>query len=235
VCYTPEYSSIIVFTIIKQILDDLLKEIHMKRTSKPILIFAIALIILLPACTLWQSPPLPTATPTLTATTMATATEPPTAVPPTNTPLPTQTNTVAPTATMAIPTMPPPTATPTSTEVTNTNTEYSCDIIDQSPSDDTKYSSGDDFDIRWTFINNGSEQWKDGTILKYQTGPHLTTLTKVALPKLKPDETFVVTFDAKALGKSGSRQVMLWAVIGPGKNGANPIWMCYPYTRIVIK
>ena len=202
----------------------------MKHTNKIILIFVIALITLLPACTLFQPPPLPTSTPTATAT----ATEQPTAVPPTNTPLPTQTNTVAPTATIAIPTMLPPTATPTSTEVINTNTEYSCDIIDQSPSDDTKYSSGDDFDIRWTLINNGSEQWKEGTILKYQTGPHMTTQTKVALPRLKPDETFVVTFDAKASGKSG-RQVMLWAVIGPGKTDATAIYMCYPYTRIVIK
>jgi hypothetical protein len=202
----------------------------MKHTNKTILIFTIALITLLPACTLWQSPPLPTATPTPTAT----ATEQPTAVPPTNTPLPTQTNTVAPTATVAIPTMLPPTVTPTSTEVTNTNTEYSCDIIDQSPSDDTKFSSGDDFDIRWTLINNGSEQWKAGTILKYQSGPHMSTQTKVALPRLKPDETFVVVLDAKASGKSG-RQVMLWAVIGPGKTDATVIWMCYPYTRIVIK
>ena len=203
----------------------------MKRTSKTILIFAIALITLLPACTLWQAPPLPTSTPT--ATLAATATELPTAVPPTNTPLPTQTYTVAPSATVAIPTLLPPTA--TSTVGTTTNTEYSCDIIDQSPSDDTKYTSGDDFDISWTLINIGTEQWKDGTILKYQTGPHMTTQTKVALPRLKPDETFVVSFDAKASGKSGSRQVMLWAVIGPGKTDANVIWMCYPYTRIVIK
>jgi hypothetical protein len=205
----------------------------MKRINKIILIIAMTLITLLPACTLLQPPLPPTATPT--ATQAPTATEPPTAIPPTNTPLPTQTNTVAPTATIAIPTMPPPTATPTSTEITNTNPEYSCDIIDQSPSDDTKYGSGDDFDIRWTFINNGTEQWKAGTILKYQTGPHMTTQTKVALPRLKPDETFEVIFDAKASGKSGSRQVMLWAVIGPGKTDANPIWMCYPYIRIVIK
>ncbi len=202
----------------------------MKHTNKAILIFAITLITLLPACTLWQSPPLPTATPTQTATT----TEQPTVVPPTNTPLPTQTNTVAPTATMAIPTMLPPTATPTSTEVINTNTDYSCDIIDQSPSDDTKFSSGDGFDIKWTLINNGSEKWRDGTILKYQTGPQMTTTTKVALPSLKPDETYVVSFDARASGKSG-RQVMLWAVIGPGKNGSANIYMCYPYTRILIK
>jgi hypothetical protein len=208
-----------------------LKEIQMKHTNKTIFIFSIALITLLPACTLWQSPPLPTATPSQTAT----ATEKPTAVPPTNTPLPTQTDTVAPTATKAIPTMAPPTATPTSTEVTNTNTEYSCDIIDQSPSDDTKFGSGDDFDIKWTLINNGTEQWKAGTFLKYQSGPHLSTQTKVALPRLKPDETFVVLLDAKASGKSGSRQVMLWAVIGPGKTDASAIWMCYPYTRIVIK
>jgi hypothetical protein len=214
-------------------LDEYMKEIQMKRISKLIIIFAIALVILLPACTLWQSPPLPIATPT--ATMAATATEPPTAVPPTNTPLPTQTNTVAPTATVAIPTMLPPTTTPTKTEVTNTNTEYSCDIIDQSPSDDTKFTSGDDFDIKWTIINNGTEKWRDGTILKYQSGPHMTTQTNVALPSLKPDETYVVSFDAKASGKGGSRQVMLWAVIGPGKNGSSNIWMCYPYIRILIK
>jgi hypothetical protein len=215
--------------IIDQELDEYTKEIQMKRTSKPILILAIALITLLPACTLWQSPPLPTTIPTQAAT----ATKLPTAVPPTNTPLPTQTNTVAPTATIAIPTLLPRTA--TSTEVTNTNTEFSCDIIDQSPSDDTKLSAGEDFDIKWTLINNGTEKWRDGTILKYQTGPHMTTQTKVVLPSLKPDETYVVSFDAKTSGKSGSRQVMLWAVIGPGKNGSANIYMCYPYTRIVIK
>lgn len=203
----------------------------MKPTSITIIILSIALITLLPACTLWQSPPVPTAIPTQAAT----ATELPTAVPPTNTPLPTQTNTVAPTATVAIPTLLPPTATPTSADVTNTNTEFSCDIIDQSPSDDTKLNSGDGFDIKWTLINNGTEKWRDGTILKYQTGPHMTTQTNIALPSLKPDETYVVSFDAKASGKSGSRQVMLWAVIGPGKNGSANIYMCYPYTRIVIK
>jgi len=206
----------------------------MKRTNKPILIFAIALITLLPACTLWQSPPLPAPTAALTTTSAATATEQPTLIPPTNTPLPTQTNTVAPTATVAIPTLLPPTATPTSADVTNTNTEYSCDIIDQSPSDDTKFSSGDDFDIKWTLINNGTEQWKAGTLLKYQSGPHMTAQTKVTLPTLDPGETTIISFDASVSGKSG-RQVMLWAVIGPGKSGSADIWMCYPYTRIVIK
>ena len=202
--------------------------------TKQIQIFAIAfaLIALLTACTLWQTQaiPQPTATPSVTPLPVdATATETLTKIPPTNTPYPTQTRTSTPTET-------PGTPTPTLviSPVATLKPDFACDITDQRPFDDTKYNAGDDFDIKWTIVNTGLMTWNDGTILTYQSGPHLTAQTKVVLPKLKPVEQYLVSFDASAVGTSG-RQVMLWAVTGLKADGTTVVWMCYPYTRIIIK
>jgi hypothetical protein len=112
--------------------------------------------------------------------------------------------------------------------------EYACDFWNLKPSDDTEFRAGDDFDILWTIINTGTETWESGATLSYQEGPKLTTVTKVTLPDLKPGEQFQVLFDATAPAKSG-RHVMLWAVTVPNKAGTDNIWMCYPYTRIIVK
>ncbi len=202
----------------------------MKNYKKLYISLNIAVIFLLGACVPTQIAP----TPALSQTPVVliiTATEISTEIPPTSTQLPTQTET-----------LPPPTVTPTSllptlTQVINPiatmEPEYSCNITSQKPGDDTEFRSGDDFDIRWTIVNTGTEKWLDGTYLTYQDGPHLTSKTKVALPKLKPGEQIEMLFDATATGGSG-RKVMLWAVTAPGKNDST-IWMCYPYTRIIIK
>jgi hypothetical protein len=210
----------------------------MTHTSKLIPLLMILLVFLLTACSLGQAvpvAPLPTIESTTQAPIEATATgsEMPTVVPPTNTPLPTQTATLTPTMALPTSTIVPPTPTNTTVAATQEST-FACDIIDSSPSDDKQFHSGDSFDIKWTIVNTGTEKWKDNTILKYQSGPKMTSVTKIVLPDLKPGGQYDVLLDATATGKSG-RQVMVWAVIGPDKSGAAAYWMCYPYTRIVIK
>ncbi len=205
-------------------------------SRKKILFSALVLILLLTACSLGQTKPVATE-PTITSTTQATLqptpTEEPTAIPPTNTPLPTQTETA--TSTVALPTSTIVPPTPTMTKIAATQeAEFACDIISQSPKDDKEFHSGDSFDIKWTIVNTGTEKWKDNTILKYQSGPKMTSVTKIVLPRLKPGGQYDVLLDATASGKSG-RQVTVWAVIGPNNDGEAAYWMCYPYTRIVIK
>lgn len=203
-----------------------------KRRQTISYVMAFLWIALLTGCTLTQAEPLPTPTLTPSLTPLmveATITATSTSIPPTTTPLPTQTSTPAPTQTPITPTLTLPIG-PTATSIP----DYACDITAQRPFDDTKFNPGDDFDIKWTIVNTGLLTWKDGTTLTYQSGPHLTAQTKVVLPKLKPGEQTLVSFDASAVGTSG-RQVMLWAVTGLKADGTTVIWMCYPYTRIIIK
>jgi Ig-like domain from next to BRCA1 gene len=132
------------------------------------------------------------------------------------------------------PTLPPiiPTFTPFATAVISggggggsTTGFYSCDIIRRRPFDNTEYNRGDEFDIKWTIINNGTKTLPAGLDLKYFSGPKMTTATIVELPELKPDEQFSVAFDATAPSQRGF-QVMTWMVQGQ---------LCYPYTAIVVK
>lgn len=217
-------------------------------THKGKLIISILAVVMLTlsSCTLIQAPqptPVPPTdtpaaqpTPTLQPfpTEMPTATEQPTEPTVTDTPAPFITTTFTPTSIPPTSTKLPPTPTYSGGAV-GPEAGFSCDIIDNVPSDNTKIRSGADFDIKWTIINNGASKWRDNTVLKYQTGPKMTTVTKIVLPKLKPDETYTVVLDGNTTGKSGSTKVMVWAVIGPDKNGEATYWMCYPYTRIIIK
>lgn len=216
-------------------------------SQKVKLTMIVVMTLLLSSCTLLQAPqptlipptdtpapvqptptlqPLPTEMPTATVQTAE-----PTA---TDTPAPFITTTFTLTAVPPTSTKLPPTPTYSSGAV-GPEAGFSCDIIDNVPSDDTKIRSGAAFDIKWTIINNGASRWRDNTVLKYQTGPKMTIVTSIVLPKLKPDETYTVTLDGKTTGKSGATKVMVWAVIGPDKNGEPTYWMCYPYTRIIIK
>lgn len=201
----------------------------MKRPVRLITFLTLALTLVLGGCVHTASP---AATPTPTPVPpQSTATESPTSVPPTNTPLPTATSTIPPTE---APTLVLPTMTLVISPIPTDEPEYACDFWIDKPADDTHFRAGADFDIRWTIINTGTEQWTGGATLSYQEGPKLTTVTKVTLPDLKPGEQYQVLFDATAPGKSG-RYVMLWAVTIPNKAGTANIWMCYPYTRIIVK
>ena len=141
----------------------------------------------------------------------------------TSTPLPTATEPATPTPTVIIPTVVIPTTKP----------EYACDIINQSPYDDQKFHMDEDFDIKWTIVNTGTQRWEAGTYLEYQTGPKMTSVMKVELPTLKPGGQYDVILDAKAPSER-DRQIMVWQVTGPGTIKNSKYWMCYPYVRIIV-
>lgn len=147
----------------------------------------------------------------------------------TETPLLSPTETASPTPTLPIPTAAfPPTAT------VMPKPAYSCDITYRRPRDDEKLRPNDTFDIKWTIINNGIATWESDTYLEYQTGPLMTDIKQVALPKLKPGQTFDVTLDAVAPSEQ-KMHVMVWVVRGPGTAEDSMYWMCYPYIRIIVE
>lgn len=204
----------------------------MDRSVKQILTFVIAMIFLSSACTFWQPE---TNSEQITNLVMTSVVQTLTAIP-TNTPVPT--DTPLPTLTGIIPTIQltviPTFVFPTSTPVQTVRTDYTCDIINQKPFDDTRFRPGDSFDIKWTIVNTGTQRWEDGTYLEYQNGPQMTGETQIKLPRLKPGEQYDVILEATAPSEA-DMQIMVWAVVGPGTIKNSSYWMCYPYTRIIVK
>src|SRR5215211_6102956 len=180
----------------------------MSPSTKHALSSIVALIFLLAACV----PAQPTQSPAVVANQVATSValtvaaqnaqtqsaESPTPVP-TNTTLPTQTSEVP-----ASPTPIPPTVTavtvlpPTSVSGggggggTTTKPDYACDIIRRRPLDNTLFRPGDKFDIKWTIVNTGTKIMRAGLDLHYNSGPQMTTRTRLELPELKPGDQYAV-------------------------------------------
>ena len=148
---------------------------------------------------------------------------------PTNTPFPTATQTEPPTPTFVIPTV-----TALEMIIPTARPEYACDVTKRKPADDTEFRHGDPFDIEWTILNSGTQTWEKETVLLYQTGPEMSDVKKVALPQLKPGQSYDVVLDAIA-PKERKLHVMVWAVVGPGHIKGSMYWMCYPYIRIQVK
>jgi len=153
---------------------------------------------------------------------------------------PTSTSTAVFTATSSsastVPTLTPviPTVTPLNTPSSGSGSgsgsgsnvaDYSCDIIRRRPLDNTEFNREADFDIKWTIINTGTKAWPAGFDLKYFSGPHLVTPTRIELPAMKPKAQFDIVFDAKAPTQKGFH-VMTWVVEGK---------LCFPYTAIIVK
>jgi hypothetical protein len=198
-----------------------------RPTHHPWLLIA-AIISLSATCVLTQPAPEPEQFTDQVATSVAlTLTAQPT-ISSTDTPLPTATEPPTPTETAtALPTIPP-----TSTPVTKP--DYACDIINQRPRDDTIFERNEDFDVKWTIVNTGTHTWEEETYLEYQSGPKMTEIRKVLLPRLRPGEEHEVILDAVAPDEL-DRQIMVWAVYGPGAIGHTTYWMCYPYVRIIVE
>lgn len=144
---------------------------------------------------------------------------------------PTATAIVLPTFT-ALPTVTPVPVVPQSVSssgggsVGSSDPLYSCDVISRRPLDLTEIHHGDSFDIKWTIVNTGTRTWDAGVDVKYWSGPKMTTLTVVEIPKqMKPNDTYQIVMDATAPAETG-RQVMTWVVDGQ---------MCYPYVAIEVK
>jgi hypothetical protein len=151
-------------------------------------------------------------------------------VPPTSTPLPSATPGLPPTLTPIIPTITPFTVVPSSGGGGGGGGgvyvgEYSCDVIHVRPYDNTEFNQGQEFDIKWTILNNGTATWPAGYDLKYYSGPHMTTASLVELPEMAPGDQYSVIFDANAPDEHGF-QVMTWVVQGK---------LCFPYTAIIVK
>lgn len=104
--------------------------------------------------------------------------------------------------------------------------DYACDIINSKPRDNTEYNKGAKFDIKWTIVNTGTKTWDAGYDVKYFSGPKMTSLTFVEIPKeMKPNATYEINLDAVVPDAKGF-QVMTWTVQGQ---------LCYPYTAIIVK
>lgn len=104
--------------------------------------------------------------------------------------------------------------------------DYACDIVHARPFDDSEFHAGDKFDIKWTILNTGTKTWPSGYDVTYNSGPHMTTLTRVEIPvEMKPGAQYDFVFDAVAPAEKGV-QIMVWMVQGQ---------LCYPYVRIIVK
>lgn len=132
------------------------------------------------------------------------------------------------TPTLEIPTLAPliPTNTPIANNPPRQPPAYACNAINRKPVDNTEFNRNAKFDIKWTIVNTGTQTWPAGTDVKYLSGPHMSTVDRVEIPKeMKPNDTYVVNLDAKAPDKKGFF-VMTWTLDGQ---------MCYPYVAINVK
>lgn len=213
----------------------------MSPSTKKLLLFTTAMIVLLSAC----APAQPTQSPdviedqvsTSVALTVAAqnaqtqAAESPTVIA-TNTTLATQTAegpaapTPTPTLVPTVTPLPPPTSVSGGGGGgTTTQREYACDTIRRRPIDNTSYRPGARFDIKWTIVNTGTKTMVAGLDLKYNSGVQMTSRTRVELPELKPGAQFAVDFDAVAPDKEGTH-IMTFIVEGA---------LCYPYVAIIVE
>jgi len=214
----------------------------MNESTKRTLLSAMAVIVLLSACT---AAPAPTQDPALiqqlieqsveltVAAHNAEATAQQALIVPSNTPLPTQTEVAAASPTPIVPTatpfvIVPPTSTFSSGgggAVPTARLDYACDAISRRPFDNTVFRPNDSFDIKWTIVNTGTKTWRAGLDLKYFSGPQIANTNFIELPALKPGEEYVVILDAIAPAKLG-RHVMTWTVEGQ---------ICFPYVAIQVE
>ena len=149
----------------------------------------------------------------------------------TDTPVPSPTLVMVDTPTPILPTatpfviVPPTTVSGGGGGVAPTSTGYSCDVIHQRPFDYSVYKPGDKFDIKWTILNTGTKTMRDGLDLKYNQGPKLTSVTRIELPELAPDDQYALELDGTAPDKVGN-YIMTFIVEGG---------LCYPYVAITVE
>lgn len=165
----------------------------------------------------------------------AEATEQQALIVPSNTPLPTQTEAVPPTETPSLPTATPfVIVPPTNTVVVSSGgggsnppvqAEYACSVVGRTPADYTVFKPGEDFDIKWTILNTGTRNIRDGSDVKYSSGEDFGLQDFVELPLLKPGERYQIIVDAEAPSRLG-RYTMVWVVEGQ---------LCFPYIAIEVK
>ena len=213
----------------------------MSPSTKQALFSIVALIFLLSACVPAQPTQRPEEVTNQVATSVALtvaaqnaqteSAQSPTPVA-TNTTLPTQTSEAPPSPTPIPPTVTAVVTVPPTTVSgggggggTTTKPEYACDIIRRRPLDNTVYRPGDTFDIKWTIVNTGTKNMRAGLDLHYNSGPQMTSRTRLELPELEPGDQYAVDFDAVAPTTEG-HHVMTFIVEGG---------LCYPYVAIIVE
>lgn len=210
----------------------------MKQSTQRIFFTALAVIFLLAACA-----PAQVATPdsaeianqvatsvalTVASQNLETEQAAPAA---TNTPVPTDTPAVIDTPTLVLPTatpfvIVPPTNVPSGGGGgTVVQANYSCTVTGRRPYDYQIFKPGDDFDVRWTIVNNGRRTMVAGLDLKYSVGEQFVSVDRVELPELEPGEDYTVDFDAVAPNRPGN-YIMTYIVEGG---------LCYPYAAITVE
>ena len=210
----------------------------MKQSTQRIFFTALAVIFLLAACAPAQVPtPDPDEIANQVATSVALTVasqnlETEQAAPAaTNTPVPTDTPVVVDTPTLVLPTVTPivivpPTSVPGGGGGgTVVQANYSCTVTGRRPYDYQIFKPGDDFDVRWTIVNNGRRTMVAGLDLKYSVGEQFVSVDRVELPELEPGEDYTVDFDAVAPNRPGN-YIMTYIVEGG---------LCYPYAAITVE
>lgn len=149
----------------------------------------------------------------------------------TNTPLPTDTPAVIDTPTAILPTATPFVIVPATSASggggggTVVQANYSCNVTSRRPYDYQVFKPGDEFDVRWTIVNNGRRTMIAGLDLKYSIGEQFVSVDRVELPELEPGEDYTVEFDAVAPNRPGN-YIMTYIVEGG---------LCYPYAAITVE
>lgn len=215
----------------------------MNRSSKQILIILVASVLLLAACA--PAPAPATQDPAeiqrqvqeavaLTVAAHSAQTEQAQAqIPePTNTPLPTQTEagfqpspTPVPPTVTAIVIASPTTAPSTGGSGVPVSRDYVCNIINQSPRDNSYWKRNKDFDVNWTIVNTGTKSWEAGLDLVFYSGTNMAKTNLVELPALAPGGQHKVVLDAVTPSKDGF-YVMTWKLEGG---------FCFPYIAINVE
>ena len=101
--------------------------------------------------------------------------------------------------------------------------KWACDVWTR-PFDNTEYSPGDPFDIKWVITNTGTETWEAGKDLEWLSGEKMAANPGVELPELKPGKSYTFTSDANVPLEKGF-YVMTYKVEGG---------FCYPYVAIYV-
>ncbi len=108
------------------------------------------------------------------------------------------------------------------------SSEYACDPdIQKRPLDNTHFSKGETFDIKFTIKNTGTKTWPAGYDLTYFSGPNMAPAfpAVIELPEMKPGDLFTVgPYDAIAPAEKGFH-VMTFKLQGG---------FCWPYIAINV-
>jgi hypothetical protein len=154
---------------------------------------------------------------------------------PTATPV-TPTNTALPSATPAPSNTPLPPATQTATFVpwtlTPTPAAYACSITSVSPSANSQYTSGANFDGIWVVKNTGTQKWLSAeTDARWSSGEKLQKSGDIQDLKndVAPNESYTVSMDMVAKPTSVGTYTTTWVLI-TGK-----ITICTLNITIVVK